>query len=378
MKIVWLLLVVIIAQGQTYEAWLKERNAQFQHYKDDFNNRFLAYKEAEQKAFASYKKKITKKWPLAEITTPHTWVEYGKDFSTKKKVDFDKGEVKIEVHAQNDQEAEQKFEQTFQSLLNDDVQSAYKNDGVSRVIAQTLHLPTPTIKENQKIIADVLPQNVQYQIAQNLKTQSPRKQVYKNQIIYTKTFKLPSNALLKKASLYRQYVARNASSQEIPPALIYAVIHSESSFNPMARSHIPAFGLMQIVPKSAGIDAYEYLYNKKKLLSSSYLYKADNNIEIGAAYLHVVYYRYLRHITNETSRLYCTIAAYNTGAGNVARTFIGTNNIKRASQEINRLTPEEVYQTLLQKLPYDETKKYLQRVHKRVGLYGQLLRTKAL
>ena len=65
----------------------------------------------------------------------------------------------------------------------------------------------------------------------------------------------------------------------------------------MARSHIPAYGLMQIVPKTAGIDAYQYLYNKKRLLSSSYLYNSENNIEIGSAYLHILYYKYLKSYT---------------------------------------------------------------------------------
>ena len=71
---------------------------------------------------------------------------------------------------------------------------------------------------------------------------------------------------------------------KIPQELIYAIMESESSFNPMARSNIPAYGLMQIVPRSAGIDAYNFLYKEKKLLSSRYLYNPSNNIKMGTAY----------------------------------------------------------------------------------------------
>ena len=82
---------------------------------------------------------------------------------------------------------------------------------------------------------------------------------------------------------------------------------------------MPAYGLMQIVPESAGKDATQQLFGQPKLLAPSYLYNSDNNIQVGTTYLNILYYRYLRKIENPTSRLYCTIAAYNTGAGNVAK-----------------------------------------------------------
>jgi membrane-bound lytic murein transglycosylase C len=150
-------------------------------------------------------------------------------------------------------------------------------------------------------------------------------------------------------------------------------MHSESSFNPMARSHIPAFGLMQIVPRSAGVDTYQFLYGEKKLLSADYLYNPQNNIKIGSTYLHILYYRYLRHIKDSQSRLYCAIAAYNTGAGNVAKSFIGNYNIAKASEKINAMSSQEVYTHLLRNLPYNETRKYLQKVNDRRAVYAHLI-----
>ena len=149
-------------------------------------------------------------------------------------------------------------------------------------------------------------------------------------------------------------------------------MHSESNFNPRARSYIPAFGLMQLVPKTAGIDSYRYLYKKKRLVSSSYLYDSTNNITLGTAYLHILYYSYLRKIKNPQSRLYCTIAAYNTGAGNIAYAFTRKYNMSKAAPLINRLTPDEVYAKLLKDLRWDEPKHYLKKVSKRMLAYEKL------
>merc|ERR1712065_121171 len=132
---------------------------------------------------------------------------------------------------------------------------------------------------------------------------------------------MPPKTMIKKARLYKDDVNKNAYEQKIREALVFAIMHSESSFNPMARSHIPAFGLMQIVPRSAGIDSYKYLYGKRKVVSSTYLYDSKKNIKMGSAYLHLLQYKYLSHIKDPISKLYCVIAAYNTGAGNVAKAF---------------------------------------------------------
>ena len=80
-------------------------------------------------------------------------------------------------------------------------------------------------------------------------------------------------------------------------------------------------------------------------------------------------------MTNTKSRFYCTIAAYNTGSGNVARAFTNKTNFSEASREINKLTPDEVYETLMKKLPYDETKHYLKKVKERIDSYELFLKT---
>ena len=76
-------------------------------------------------------------------------------------------------------------------------------------------------------------------------------------------------------------------------------MHTESSFNPKARSPIPAFGLMQLVPKSGARDAYNYIYKQDRLLSDTYLYVPANNIELGCAYIAKIRHDYFKNIKDE-------------------------------------------------------------------------------
>jgi len=178
----------------------------------------------------------------------------------------------------------------------------------------------------------------------------------------TVTIPLRADFLTERARQYRPAIEEEADRRQLPVSLIYAIMETESHFNPRARSHIPAFGLMQLVPKSGGLDAYHYVYGEKKLLGPEYFFEPDQNVELGTAYLDLLYRRYLRAITDDQSRLYCTIAAYNTGAGNVARAFTGGTSVSSAAAKINTLSPEAVYEHLLANLPYVETRNYLEKV----------------
>ncbi|MDA3140024.1 transglycosylase SLT domain-containing protein [Vibrio metschnikovii] len=182
---------------------------------------------------------------------------------------------------------------------------------------------------------------------------------------------LPNNSLETRAKIYQPLAIKESDKWSLDPALVMAIMHSESAFRPQAKSHVPAFGLMQIVPSTAGHDVNRLLHNIDAPMTEADLYHPDINVETGTAYLNILNSRYLKDITDEQSRLYCMIAAYNTGAGNVARTFNPerSTNIRQAALIINRLTPEQVYQRLINQLPYDETKHYLQKVSSRIALY---------
>lgn len=160
-----------------------------------------------------------------------------------------------------------------------------------------------------------------------------------------------------------------AQRYQLPVSLILAVIETESSFNPMATSPIPAFGLMQLVPKTAGIDAHNYVYGEPKLLSPEYLYDQENNLKLGTAYLHLLSNRYLGKIKSEQSRLYCTLASYNTGIGNLAKTLVNRKNVAAAINKANQLNSEQLLSLLLTRLPAEETRQYLHKVLARQQQY---------
>lgn len=189
--------------------------------------------------------------------------------------------------------------------------------------------------------------------------------------IVSYTVKLPRKSFNKRVVQYKPLAESESKRWGIDQAVIMAIMHSESSFRADAKSHVPAFGLMQVVPVSAGHDVNKFIRQIDAPMKAEDLYSANLNVETGTAYLYILNNKYLSSISNDESRLYCTIAAYNTGAGNVARAFNKdrSTNVKKASKVINNMTPEQVYSHLLAQLPYDETKNYLKKVTERIFLY---------
>ncbi|MCJ8327855.1 MAG: transglycosylase SLT domain-containing protein [Campylobacterales bacterium] len=373
MKKILFLLIPFVLLATGFEDYKKQFEAEQNHYISQDQVDYKNYKKAFNSSYKEYVKEIKKLWPDKEVSTKKKWVQYNEDYKIKKVVDFEKDSIKIDVIAKDKNQAIKIIKTSLKDLLQENVTTAVKKDQLENKILKKLG-KSNKIDSNEKIIADVLDKKIIIKYNKQIKSENISIKQYKKNKIYTIKFKLPNKTILNKAKIHTYNINKNAKKMKIPQELIYAIMESESSFNPMARSNIPAYGLMQIVPRSAGIDAYNFLYKEKKLLSSRYLYNPSNNIKMGTAYLHILYYRYLKHIKNPKSRLYCVIAAYNTGAGNVARAFISSTNIRRASKKINTMSPNEVYNTLLKKLPYVETIHYLSKVNKKIKIYNNLIK----
>ena len=173
-------------------------------------------------------------------------------------------------------------------------------------------------------------------------------------------FAMVGNFAHKQAEKYRPLVERYAAHYQISPSLVYAIIKTESAFNPFAVSSAPAYGLMQLVPTSGGREAYRAAKGRDGIPTKQYLFEPENNIELGVAYLNVLAFDRLERVQNATAREYCVISAYNTGPSNVLRAF--SQDKDRALNVINSLQPPEIYQRLRTNLPYEETRRYLQKV----------------
>lgn len=373
--IITLSIALTYANAASYTDQLTE----FQKFKEQQTLSFKQYKQEQYKVFQAYKKELQHYWEKPKLSTNKEWVRYSKDQKTRSSVDFANNEITIETVATSEKEAKKKIQIALAKTVTFNTKEAYNLDPLQQRLKKIKKPSAMVVSEvDQKpILAPVIfkkpptKKDVVTFVKSNTEHLATKK-TKDNKKLYFVKLKLPKNTVVKRSQIYYSDVVDNAQKHSLPIELIFAIMHSESSFNPMARSHVPAYGLMQIVPRTAGIDAYKFLYGKKKLLSAQYLYNANNNIKLGSAYLHILYYKYLKDIKNPTSRLYCTIAAYNTGAGNVARAFAGTNSTKKAARIINRLTPNEVYARLLRDLRYEEPKIYLKRVTKRMKIYSNI------
>jgi soluble lytic murein transglycosylase-like protein len=104
----------------------------------------------------------------------------------------------------------------------------------------------------------------------------------------------------KKEIPFGSIIYNEAKKHDLPPELVAAVVHTESKFQPTARSGRGAVGLMQLVPRTG------------RWMGARDLTNPAQNIMAGTKYL-----RYLndRFDGNEEKM----IAAYNAGEGNVRR-----------------------------------------------------------
>ncbi len=363
------------------EQQFKDEKQKFEDEKKKIDEEFNAYKKIVDEEFNAYKKSLGKFWDEPETSTQKRWVEYTKDMKNRKVVDFEKNTITIDVHAKDDKQAQVAIAKALVDTVTKDTKQAFDDDQLSQRIEKRLKKAKKAPIARKQILAPLIfktPPSTREVVAYAKKQiTSKRVRQVRSKIPqlkhYSVTIPMPGRNTMRKAQAYLSKAREEARKYKIPLSVVMAVIQTESGFNPMARSHIPAYGLMQIVPRSAGRDVYHYLYKKRRLLSPSFLYNSDNNIKMGTAYLSMIYYKYLKAIDNPQSRLYCTIAAYNTGAGNVARAFSGTTNPYKAAPRINRMSPNQVYNHLKNNLKYAETRHYIQNVSKRAAIFSKAL-----
>lgn len=132
-------------------------------------------------------------------------------------------------------------------------------------------------------------------------------------------------------------------------ALVYAITRQESLFHASAKSHAGALGLMQLMPATARKTAQKFgiPYNPSKLTDPAY------NAQLGATHL--------GELTSDYSNSYIlTFVAYNAGP-------------KRAQEWIERYgdprDPRVDAIDWVERIPFSETRNYVQRVMENVMVY---------
>ncbi|HVK99399.1 MAG TPA: transglycosylase SLT domain-containing protein [Dongiaceae bacterium] len=353
----------------------------------------LAY----QQALQAEQQRIREHWASPETSSQSRWITYSPDYSAKKAVDFERNQVEISIDGIHDGSRldfaamARKVQTELEDTLGTSLQKAQQRDPVQVAVTKAFSsrggrddsAETGAELVLKELFTSLRPTetDVRTRAAALMRNASIRYQALSASIAsvpvntgkkLTYVIPLPDNRIRRKVLEYKPVVSRNAQRFNLSEDIIMAIIHTESHFNPLARSHTPAFGLMQIVPSTAGREASLKLFQEERLLTPPYLLNPRQNIEVGAAYLSVLYYDYLKDIRDPNSRLYYTIAAYNGGPSNVAKAFTDKPSLQDAIDTINNLTPDQVLERLLNKAPSEETRLYVEKVLKRRPFYAKL------
>ena len=307
---------------------------------------------------------VGKTWGKKEVrvATPKRYVKYTQNYQSRAIVNFDTGEIMVETVDEtnpmvslknaiattlltpNDPRATDLFTDTAVKLSSD--HEPYLLGLVQDARGRAIATPEQAESFADQLLAGRGTRTVEVGSGEKTAT-------------FVK-FAMVSNFAHRQAQRYRPLVDRYAAQYKVSPSLIYAIIKTESNFNPFAVSSAPAYGLMQLVPTSGGREAFRVAKGEDGIPSKQYLFEPGNNIELGVAYLNVLTFKQLERVENPIAREYCVISAYNTGPSNVLRAF--SKNKDDAVNMINGLQPPEIYQRLRANLPYNETRRYLHKV----------------
>lgn len=137
---------------------------------------------------------------------------------------------------------------------------------------------------------------------------------------------------------YEAIVRTHARNYDLPPALLAAVIYSESKFDASARSQAGAVGLMQLLPETAKGIA---LRTGGHGFVVSDLLDPEINVRYGAWYLRHLLDRYDDDVPT-------ALAAYHAGQGNVdswRRQGVGIQFPETRAYVKRVLDAEDVYAT---------------------------------
>lgn len=301
--------------------------------------------------------RLIQEWGDEKVPSDKEYVKYTDDYRTRAIINFANGEIRVETVEGKNRKEKLRTAIVHTLLTPEDPAQ------VDLTSAEQVKIGEKPFLYNLVLDRDGEPIRWEWranQYAEYLMDNALREDTYNERRRMYVTFEMVGSHDKEQQKRYSDHVLRNSRRFDVSPDLIYSIIEVESSFNPYAMSPVPAYGLMQIVPETAGRDAYQLIHKRKGTPSRDYLFIPANNIRLGTAYLHLLDQKYLKEIKNPRSREYCVIAGYNTGSGNVLRSFAPDR--ERALKRINAMDSTQVYRHLVHNLPYAETRRYLPKV----------------
>eukprot|EP01022_Parablepharisma_sp_SALTPOND_P030588 TRINITY_DN76746_c0_g1_i1.p1 TRINITY_DN76746_c0_g1~~TRINITY_DN76746_c0_g1_i1.p1 ORF type:complete len:515 (-),score=71.76 TRINITY_DN76746_c0_g1_i1:307-1740(-) len=382
MKKLLLLLSVTLAFGSTLfesmDSFKQEHLESIEGHKQDAKNivdsNLKYYHDIAQAAQEYYQGFLAKKWGEGNVklSTNKVFTQYGDDFSSRESFDFENGKVTLEILSEKGSDiSPEEFSKKLDEARGESIDEASKKDPVANITTKYMKEKKliDTTKNSDKFLEEIVPKK---QITKDdIKTKEiTTKDGEKKKLSFVEVPMVP-NHLKKLADRFDDDVQKQAKRFNVDPSHVFATIHTESYFNPMARSYVPAYGLMQIVPTTGGVDAYMALKGEKKILSPEYLYNPQNNIELGTQYIELIQSRYLKGVESKEKLFYCSSISYNAGIGNLYRALTGKKSAKTSAiKRINELEPQELYDLLRSsKRLTHEARSYIKKMSERKKLY---------
>ncbi len=223
---------------------------------------------------------VAKQWSNEDVSLPsaQTYVRYSNHYKSKASINFSTGAIRMEtIDTQNPAKSLERAI-THTLLLPQDPSKIdlYSDDDFTFDGKPFL---AGLIKDNEG--EDILTQwraerYAKYLIENTLKT---RKDSKGKKVSYV-DLQMVGDYQSKNEHRYEELVKKYARKYNISPALVLGIIQTESNFNPYAVSAAPAYGLMQVVPSTAGADAYELINGKKGMPTKKMLFNPETNIDI--------------------------------------------------------------------------------------------------
>jgi len=334
----------LLAHYKAHELYNKDTNKQSGHF-------ITNYKES----IVKYKKDVSNYWKDLLVTSKHTYVVYSNNFKQRSIINYKKSTITIQVIASDIKIAQKLISSRYKNLFELTNQKAFRNELVLRNTYKKLNIIFDTPLNNEPLIGNFLSTKYKEKVLQEALLEEYKEKIYKNNKYYTSSYKLPSNFKYKLEKRYLNSIQQYEQLYNLPKNILYSMVKIKTSFNPYALSLDARFGLL-LISNKIGTDAYYKLYKDKRLLDATYLYKFENNIKIGATYFSILFNDKFKNITNNTTKMYFSILAYEHGLKNTLELF--DNNI----ENINKLSSPLVYRKILKKLKNRNLRIYFSKV----------------
>jgi membrane-bound lytic murein transglycosylase C len=342
---------------QTFKRFSREVDGLSRRWEQEVTRVGDEYQRQATIVWEQYRAQIDRLWDTFRRTTATVWADYSDDTAARTVVDFAQGTIDVEVIVSSTEpnalhKAKERVKEQF-------LETFAKQERPGRPVLEG-QLQTQT----GEVVA---PQNVERFAEVEVQGAARLEKRFQSQdgserLKVTTRLPMTHGHTHHRATWYIPLAVKYGQERQVSPARILAIMHTESAFNPFARSTEGAVGLMQLIPNAGARDAYQALYGAAQTVSVDYLYNPEHNTHLGTVYVTLLRDRYLEEIRDPQTRDHLVICAYNWGIG----------NIKRLLRQLNRPSREEVV-AVLRRDPPQATRDYLDRVLHRSTLYEPMV-----